>query len=173
MFKFQCPCQWPTNNFPVHNVLFSWPLEKITNECLSIYKAALNCLLTSWRLGGHLGILDVMGGGSALGWRPGGFVIVKQLLISLADGWLTFWNKILQETGERKRRSMRRKHLRDWEGRNELSAPRFEENFITGHSSAVSFPPGSHSRFEGPSIGFLISFVLNSPSKLALWGKVT
>lgn len=78
----------------------------------------------------------------ALGWDQEVFVIVRQLLIPLADGWLTFWNKILQETGERKKRSMGRRHLKDWEGRNKLSAPRFEEDFIVGHRSLVSLQPG-------------------------------
>lgn len=70
------------------------------------------------------------------------------------------WGKEKQEHG--------RKHLGDWEGRNELSAPRSEEDFVIGHRSVVSFPPGS----QRPGLrgsGFLISFVLTLPSKLALW----
>lgn len=64
---------------------------------------------------------------------------------------------------------MGRRHLKDWEGRNELSAPRFEEDFITGHRSGGE-PSAriSEAQCEGPSIGFLITVVLALPSKLAL-----
>ena len=95
--------------------------------------------------------------GGPLGREPGDFVTVRQLLIPLADGWLTFWNKILRVAGERrKRRSMGRRHLKDWKSRNELSAPRFKENFIIGHRSVVSLQLGS----QRPSLRGIIQVFL-------------
>lgn len=120
---------------------FLSPLKKITNEFLCLWSCSA---MFPYVMGAGRSSWDTGCNGGRLGREPGGFVTVRQLLIPLADGWLTFWNKILREAGERrKRRSMGRRHLKDWKSRNELSAPRFKENFIIGHRSVVSFQLGS------------------------------